>query len=285
MKKISSKLSITQNRSLLIGESEIFSELEKKTGTSLFFGQYPLNAVLQVLKKRSFLKEAKKRKLYPLKFDLDSSDYPPLQRFRIFYLTKSSKNIIVDLKIRQGRLNLKSENIDYPLPKLDFLTLDWLTLQNPLKSFSHGEYPFPGQEHPGLKLGKKVLDIFIYLARLINYDGILAFPAYFHNALLFSRYFHFFNPEKEGEILAIRKSFRRIPLRELAWIIHLDCLRKKNGDIYEWKAEEQVFPINKDLKKYFATKSYKGRVKAALEQQSYIFDEDCFKRKMPMIEK
>lgn len=282
MKKNSSGRNIFHEDPPLVEESEIFSELEKKTGTSLFFGKYSLNTVLQVLEKRNFLKEAKKRKLYPLKFDLDSSNYPPLQRFRIFYLTKSPKNLIVDLKIRQGPFNLKIENIDYPLPKLDFLTLDWLALQNPLKNFSHGEYPFPGQDHPGLKLGKKVLDIFIYLARLINYDGILAFPAYFHNALLFSRYFHFINPEKEGEILAIRKSFRRIPLRELAWIIHLNCLRKKNGDIYEWKAEEQAFPLNKDLKKYFETKSYKGRVKASLEHQSFIFDEECFKKKMSM---
>lgn len=282
MKKNSSSRNIFREAPHLVGESEIYSELEKKTGTSLFLGKYSLSAVLQVLEKRNFLKEAKKRKLYPLKFDLDSSDYPPLQRFRIFYLTKSPENLIVDLKIRQGPLNLKIENIDYPLPKLDFLSLDWLALQNPLKSFSHGEYPFPGQEHPGLKLGKKVLDIFIYMARLTNYDGILAFPAYFHNALLFSRYFHFLNPEKEGEILAIRKSFRRIPLRKLAWIIHLNCLRKKNGDIYEWKAEEQAFPINKDLKKYFETKSYKGRVKEAIEHQSYIFDEECFKKKMSM---
>ncbi len=284
MKKSSSSRNIFLEDPHLIEEAEIFSELEKKTGTSLFFGKYSLNTVFQVLEKRNFLKEAKKRKLYPLKFDLDSSNFPPLQRFRIFYLTKSPENLIMDLKIRQGPLNLKIENIDYPLPKLDFLTLDWLALQNPLKSFSHGEYPFPGQEHPGLKLGKKVLDVFIYLARLNNYDGIFAFPTYFHNALLFSRYFHFLNPEKEGEILAIRKSFRRIPLRKLAWIIHLNCLRNKNGNIYEWKAEEQAFPINKDFKKYFETKSYKGRVKAASDNQSYIFDEECFKKKMSMIE-
>ena len=42
-------------------KEEIFSELAEKRGSSLFLGKYSLNAVLAVLKKRNFLKEAKKK--------------------------------------------------------------------------------------------------------------------------------------------------------------------------------------------------------------------------------
>ena len=134
------------------------------------------------------------------------------------------------------------------------LYLEWLTLQNPLLQFTPQRPPLPGQVYPGLKLGKKVLDIFTYLARLNHDDGIIAFPCYFHNALLFSRFLQFVRPEKQGEILAIRKSFRDVSFVQLAWIIHLNCLCTDEGKVFEWKAEEQVYPMNNVLKKHFNSK-------------------------------
>jgi hypothetical protein len=73
----------------LVEESEIFSDLGYAKGSSLFLGRYTLNEVIAVLKKRGFLREAEKRGLGPLVFDLDSFE-APLQRFRIFHRDKST---------------------------------------------------------------------------------------------------------------------------------------------------------------------------------------------------
>ncbi len=260
-------------------EDEIFSSAVSKRGTSLFLGRYTLNQVAATLKKRNFFKEAKKRKLWPLEFDLDSSEYP-LQRFRIFHEKKKSENMIVDLKIKEGVFRLKKElTLDFPVSECSFLFLEWLTLQNPLLNFSVEKSPLPGQKHPGLGLGKKVVDIFIHLARITDKDGIIAFPAYFHNALLFSRYLYFINPEKTGEIQAIRETFPDVTFKQLAWIVHLDCMRDSEGKKYEWKAEEEVYPLNKDLKRYFESKAYRKIVEESKKHLSYQIDWECFNKK------
>lgn len=268
------------DKSLLINEDEILAELTDKSGTGLFLGKYPVNAVLAVFKKRNFFKEAQKRKLWPLVFDLDSKEFPPLQRFRIYYRSKNPKNMVVDMKIRESCTSIKNETgFEGPLPEFNFLTLEWLTLQNPLLEFSQKKTPLPGQKYPGLSLGKKVVDLFIYLARLNRNDGILAFPSYFHNALLFSRYFHFVNPEKKAEVMAIRKTFSKISFKELAWIVHLDCLLVNGKNIYKWTAQEQIHPMTKQLEKYFNSRQYKDKVKDAQKHNVYTINWEAYYRK------
>jgi len=280
MKKPNPKESTLLQEVPLIEERDIFSTLTEKTGTSLFLGRYSMTEVLAVLEKKNFIKGAQKRKLWPLDFDLDSSEFP-LQRFQIFFKKKEPQNLIVDLKIKE-RIFRSANKFDseFFLPEYKFLCLEWLTLQNPLKSFSRERSPLPGQKHPGLNLGKKVLDMFVYLARITRNDGLLGFPAYFHNALLFSRYLHFIDPQKKGEIQAIRKTFPDVPFKELAWIVHLNCLRRGNGEIYEWEAEEQIYPLNKGLRNYFDSKKYKERVKEAQKRLNFSIDWKCYKNKM-----
>jgi hypothetical protein len=239
-----------------------------------------MTEVTAVIGRRNFYKEARKRNLWPLAFDLDSSGYP-VQRFQIFREACKPENLIVDLKVREGRLAPSAQlQLDPAFYEFDFLILEWLTIQNPLLHFSARRPPLPGQKHPGLGVGKKVVDLFVYLARLLRKDGLLAFPAYFHNALLFSRYFHFLNPEKAAEILAIERTFPRIPFKHLAWIVYLNCLKHANGDAYEWKAEELIYPLNRELKDYFDSKSYKGRLKQALKTRGFTIDWDGYESKL-----
>lgn len=272
------------HESQLIGEEEVLSELTNKSGTGLFLGKYAINTVWAVLKKRNFLKEAQKRNLWPLEFDLDSSDFPPLQRFRIYIRTKNPNNMVVDLKIKECRYSIDNKiGFEWPLPEFKFLSLEWLTLQNPLQEFTEEKTPLPGQKYPGLGLGKKIVDLFIYLARLNRNDGILAFSSYFHNALLFSRYFNFINPEKKAEILAIRKMFSKLSFKELAWIVHLDCLKIGGKDIYKWTAEEQVYPMNKLLEKYFSSREYKNKVRDAQKHTVFTIDWEAYYRKRKLV--
>jgi hypothetical protein len=279
MKIFSSKDSAISKESFLIQEEDILSDLNGDKGSCLFLGRYALAEVEAVLKKKNFFKDARKKKLWPLKFSIDGSEFP-LQRFQIFYQKEDPQNLVVDLKIREGAFRPKQQlSSSIPLPSFRFLILEWLTLQNPLQGSSGERTLLPGQKHPGLNLAKKVLDVFVYLARINRLDGLLAYPAYFHNALLFCRQFQFLNPEKQAEVLAIQKMFRKIPFKKLAWIVHLDCLKDKENDTYKWEAEEQVFPLNSALKTYLNSKDYSRQVKQSMKKFQFSIDWGCYEKK------
>jgi hypothetical protein len=264
----------------LVRESDILSDLVEEKATSLFLGRFSMAEVQAVLGRKNFYREAKNRGLLPLAFDFDSSEYP-VQRLRIFLQEADPDKLIVDLKIREGRLTPKPHlHLGPEFFEHDYLILEWLTLQNPLLPFSGKRPPLPGQQHPGLGLSKKVVDVFVYLARLLRKDGLLAFPAYFHNAILFSRFFYFLNPAKCAEVLAIEKAFPKISFKHLAWIVYLNCLRQEDGRVYEWRAEEQVYPIRREIKGYFDSKKYKQLVKQGLKARSFTIDWEGYESKL-----
>jgi hypothetical protein len=280
MKKDSRNGKLSRQDSPLVREKDILSDLLTEKSTSLFLGRFSMPEVRAVLGKKNFYREARDRELLPLVFDLDSSEYP-VQRLRIFQEEKDPEKLIVDLKIREGRLAPKDHlRLDPRFYEYEFLILEWLTLQNPGLGFTRKRPPLPGQQHPGLGLRKKVVDIFVYLARLLRKDGLLAFPAYFHNALLFSRFFHFLNPEKAAEVRAIRKSFPDIPFKHLAWIVYLNCLRREDGGVYEWQAEGQIVPLRKELKDYCDSRDYKHQVRQAQPKYRFSIDWDDYERKL-----
>lgn len=263
----------------LVDESEIFSELHVKRGSSLFLGRYSLNEVLAVLNKKGFLKEARKRFLWPLAYELDSSEYP-LQRLQIFLREPGPDNLIVDVKLKECEfVPRESAAGTSGLPPQKALAFEWLTLQNPLVKKGEPFSPLPGQTKPGLSMRSRIMDLFVYIGRLTRKDALLAFPAFFHNAVLFSRYFHFWNPAKEAEVRAIRRAFSHVPFRQLAWIVHLNCLRRADGSVYEWRAEEQLYPMTRPLKDHFDSRRYREAVKTALRDLEFTIDKDEFERR------
>ena len=263
----------------LVDESEIFSELHVKQGSSLFLGRYSANEILAVLNKKGFLKEARQRFLWPLTYELDSSDYP-VQRLQIFLREPGPENVIVDVKVKECDFVPKATAEGLPaLPPQKALAFEWLTLQNPLVKRGEPFSPLPGQTRPGLSMRSKIMDLFVYLGRLTRKDCLLAFPAFFHNGVLFSRYFHFWNPAKEAEVLAIRRAFRHMPFRQLAWVVHLNCLRRADGSVYEWQAEEQLYPFTRPLKDYFDSRRYREIVKTGLKTLQFTVDQAEFERK------
>ena len=279
MKKSEGKAVPFWKETPLVDEREIFTELASKKGSSLFLGRYSLSEILAVLNKKGLLKEARKRFLWPLAFEIDSSEYP-LQRLQIYLREPGPETLIVDVKVRETEF-VPKETADRiaVLPPQKALAFEWLTLQNPLMKFGEQFTPLPGQTRPGLRMRTRIMDLFLYLARLTRKDCLLAFPAYFHNAVLFSRYFHFWNPRKEAEVLAIRRSFSHMPFKQLAWVVHLNCLRREDGTVYEWAAEEQLYPMTRPLKEYFDSRRYKDIVKRGRKSPAFSVDWADFERK------
>lgn len=264
----------------LIEEDDIFSDLTEKSGSSLFLGKYTEKVVLDILEKNGFFKKVKKKGLWPLDYELDSSAFPPLQRLLIFYRTKKPENVVMELRIREGAYRFK--NGLSPIisnAKFSFLILDWLMIQDPRHRFSRENPPLPGQTYPGLNLGRKTIDIFADIGRLDHEKGLLAFPAFFHVSLIFFPRCRFVNPHKTGEVLSIWNKFGKVGFSRLAWIAHLECLKKDEKTVYKWESEEMVYPMCKELKKYFHSKSYKKKVREAMHKNAFSIDWELFEKK------
>jgi hypothetical protein len=267
------------NRTPLVEVEEIFGSLGDRRGTSLFLGRFTLAEIAAVLEKRSLTREARKRGLWPLVVDLDASEFPR-QRLRIFVAANAPDRLIVDLKIRECVFDPGGRNFGRASPPVfPALSFEWLTLQNPLAGFSETRGRLPGQDHPGLGMSKRIIDLFTYLGKVTRKSGLLAFPAFYHNAVLFSRFFRFLNPVKEAEVRAIHRAFSRVSIKQMAWIVHLGCLRTASGEVYEWTAEEQVLPLRREVKAYFDGRPYREAVKEAAGRFRFAVDWDAFERK------
>ncbi len=262
----------------LVEDWEIFGDLAERRGTSLFLGRFTMTEIQAVLDKKGFFKEARKLGLWPLAFDLDSSAYP-LQRLRIFHERPDPDRVIIDLKVRERPFD-PAGRPGFPPGPIRALALEWLTLQNPLASFSDARGGLPGQQHPGLGMSKRIMDVFVFLGKRARADALLAFPAYYHNAVLFSRFFRFVNPDKEGEIAAIRKTFAHMSIRQLAWVVHLGCLRRADGAVYEWRSEEQFQPLRRELRAWFESRAYRDRAREAAARAVFRIDWEAFEARM-----
>lgn len=262
----------------LVGEAEIFGSLGDRRGTSLFLGRFTLDEVMTVLEKKSLAREARRRGLWPLLVDLETGDFP-LHRLRFFVEAKDPGHLVVDLKLREivydpaGKLPAPVSPPPFPC-----LFFEWLTLQNPREEFSENRGPLPGQQHPGLGMSKKIMDVFGFLGKVTHQAGLLASPAYFHNAVLFSRYFRFVNPVKEAEIRVIHRLFAHVSIKQMAWIVHLGHLKTSSGAKYEWKAEEQILPIRRDVKAVFDSRAYRDAVREAMAGFRFVVDGEAAAR-------
>ena len=57
------------------------------------------------------------------------------------------------------------------------------------------------------------------------------------------------------------------------------AVRRPDGSVYEWQAEEQLYPFTRPLKDYFDSRRYKDLVRADLKTLSFSVDKAEFERK------
>ncbi len=159
------------------------------------------------------------------------------------------------------------------------IIIDWLMLQDPTAHFSEHRPRLPGQRFPGLRIGRKVLDIFHNMALRLKCDGLLNIPEHYHNAYFYGKAFKFFNPQSEGHFRAIQRDMRHLRLNKAAWGIEWECLVEVNSAQYwQWFTDEQVFPVSDRLKAYFESEEYKNKVEESIQNVRFCIDDKKFEQ-------
>lgn len=150
-----------------------------------------------------------------------------------------------------------------------FLVIQWIRLQNPALSLPARQL-LPGQDHPGLGLGETVVNMFKAMARKRGREGVINRPEFLHNAILYSRHFHFLNPEVKGRLMAIQRDLPNLSLRQLSWAADRGLIIENQSTTYfRWFQAEQVWPNCVDLRVFLRSAAYRRTAEKAFETFRY----------------
>jgi hypothetical protein len=172
---------------------------------------------------------------------------------------------LCDLRLHRARRPLPRALADLGPPDvMELLEIEWLSMQHPRGRFSARRPRLPGQEHPGLGLGRRVADLLELAARRLGVEGVLNRPRYYHNAELYAARFHYLDPVHEGWLVAARRDLEPVGLAARSWLFERRAVRRRDPPepVVFWEGE-QVMPIAPRLVRGFAGRRYRSAVRAA----------------------
>lgn len=170
--------------------------------------------------------------------------------------------ILVDLRVAEASTLFKEPRLSrLGLEVLSFLSMHWLTLQDPDRPFPPARPRLPGQEHPGLGLSRALYTRLLLWAEDWGKDGLLNFPEYYHNALIYAPAFRFISPAREGRFQALRRDLAPLSLAEASWAVHEGrVLEEPAGVALRWEPAEMVAPVSHDVRRYLEATDFRRAV-------------------------
>lgn len=155
----------------------------------------------------------------------------------------------------------------------DFLHVKWLRMQNPQALADPARPLLPGQDFPGLGLGREMMVLLQLICSRLGLDGVVDLPERLHNAVLYFRRFRFLDPDRQGMVTAILRDTRQHSLFELAWGVELGRLQDQStGKAFRWKATEQVLPRTGPVLAAFESEAYRQRAEQAMAKHRFSLD-------------
>ncbi len=268
-----------ENTSLL-GESDLFAQLEAKEGSTLFLGKFSTQQIHAALERSSILAALQARGFDECFLCIESIDEFN-QALRLYDGTPDPEHLLAEIRLREV---LFTPARLYPQCDIDtdfsMLSIDWLMMQNPRAEFTPEHPPLPGQQYPGLGLGRKVLRMLLAYCRWQGLAGLINYPEYFHNAYIYRETFSFFNPERSGMFLALVRDLGHLSLAEMTWAIECGCVyHREKEQTYEWTSNVQIMPLNSLLQSWPESDSYKTVERESCESHHFEFDEKRFREK------
>ncbi|HVY61488.1 MAG TPA: hypothetical protein VHF22_07535, partial [Planctomycetota bacterium] len=182
-------------------------------------------------------------------------------------------SVVVELKVRLATGTADESGRRLGFPCLDFLAVDWMLLQDPLRAFPPGRRPLPGQRHPGLGLGEEVVGSIVRTAGRLGAAGVIGIPMYYHAAVLYHRLFAFIDPVEEGRFQALMRDLRGLPLAEAAAAVADGRIRDASQDrVLAWEGREMVLPLADPVRAYLAAPRYADAAARALIGTRFVVE-------------
>lgn len=248
----------------------MLSQLPQAIGPSLFLDHFTSDEVFTQIESTSFLSAMKKKGVLAPRIELARVE-PDEHRLIVLDDSESEPMKMIELRLALMRLEVPVLAGSPSLTGLfEMLAINWVMMQNPRAAFTKERPQLPGQEHPGLGLGRKCHEFLVHLGAGLRRDGLVNHPQYFHNAVFYRDDYYFIDPKRQGELLAMFRDLARYPIGVVSQAIAdgrlVDVRQQMRMD---WDAEEMVCPIQERLNDYFQGREYREVVEATLSSSSY----------------
>ncbi|PJZ53660.1 histone deacetylase [Leptospira adleri] len=173
----------------------------------------------------------------------------------------SDKEILLHLRlsIQEYRLEIN----DYFF-KEKYLIINWLQTRHPKSPTTDKHRLYPGQDVPGLGIFHQISDFIGFLILSLRLNGAVIRPEYFHDAVLFSKKFHFLTPEAQALFLALRRDFKNESIRGISTYLHSGKIQD-HKTIVQWKAVEMILFLEKTLNPFVFNKKFDKKVGKILD--------------------
>jgi len=258
--------------------------VEGKRGTKLLLGEYSDEMIMKYLEDFKIIQKLNEKGYTQITLKTDTSD-PFVHRVVVSDKSLKSKsegnNILIDMHVRRKDFRIgdfksfihdrELQDVNHSVKKLlnfdmKLTVIEWMLMQDPLKNFSDKRAQLPGQRHPGLGVGRNMIELLIYLAETHNRDGLLNVPEHFNNAIIYlQKDFFFINPACQafffGLIYDLRQPLLERGLVSVSWAIAQKCVKDKYGQPLDWKPEEQICATSPRMRLYFNSPEYLELVK------------------------
>lgn len=145
------------------------------------------------------------------------------------------------------------------VPALKMLFIDWLLTRHPRGKF-RTEKLFPGQDAPGLGIFSQIADLIRRIASITGALGAFNMPEYFHDALLFHREFHFYDPEKEAFFRCLIRDLRSYGARKISSALADARILDEKGQVVQWHGGEMISFLKEEKEREIFSTSYHTQV-------------------------
>ena len=243
--------------------------MHRSTG-GLFMDQYTREGLEIALQRYGFLDLLRERGFSDLEVSVETED-PQRQIARIHFDQQDPEHLLVELVVRFCTLMSPAEALkEGAEDSYRMLSIEWLLMQDPTAHFSLERRKLPGQEHPGLGLGRWMVELLRMMAERLDCTGLMNIPQHYHNAFLYSKQMLCFHPEDQGYLEALKRDLGHLPLVETSEAIDQGRLcNTSSGELRSWEGKAQVMPVRRILNKYFTRPGYIKAVSTARDSDHF----------------
>ncbi len=123
------------------------------------------------------------------------------------------------------------------------LFVNWMTMRNPRAKFTEVRPRLPGQDVPGLGLGREAAFLIAGMATRLGLAGAAFRPAWFHMAHIGRHTCRFVDPGRQGRFEALVRDLGHLSLLEATQAV-ADKRVFLDGEPYEWEADDMVMGLD-----------------------------------------